>query len=639
MVCFHCYRESRTVIDMKKCFRTTVLLTLVIAMALSLGTTASAVKDKDYEYVLNENNEATITAYNGDGVILTIPDVIDEYPVVGIGDLAFAGNENLYRVNIPLSVKEIGINPFAGCTDLRRIYVSPRHDVFSTDSGVLFNKLDKKLISISPQMWISYTVPNGVEIIGEKAFYGASELEGVKIPSSVKTIEAGAFENCESFTEITLPDGVVSIGTSAFENCISLKTIDFPKKLASIGDYAFKNCAVMEGLELPEELISIGNGAFAECSALTEMILPASVEKVGSEAFKNCTELSDVNILAGGLTELGTSAFEGCSSIEMFAVPGSVKEVPAGLCSGCTALELINIMEGIESVGEGAFSGCENLRAVFLYDGLKSIEQSAFSDCSRLYEMELPDSVTSIKPDSFSGCYDLRLEVNRDTYNEKYAIENSVYYIFPDSYDWLLPPIAIGDIIKLGRYEQDADESNGAEEIEWIVIDIDEATDSALIISRYALDCVPFNKQSMSVTWETCNLRKWLNGDFYNVAFSPEEQAMIETTEVAADINSKYSTDPGKNTTDLIFLLSIDEVNRCFSGDEVRKCAPTPFAKKNGAYINDSTKCCWWWLRSPGSRGNYAADIYDDGSVSFYGDAVSNTRVCVRPALRINLHS
>lgn len=163
----------------------------------------------------------------------------------------------------------------------------------------------------------------------------------------------------------------------------------------------------------------------------------------------------------------------------------------------------------------------------------------------------------------------------------------------------------VGDIVYFGTYEQDNDTSNGKENIEWRVLAKENSR--VLVISDKALDCQPYNSSyTEEVTWENCSLRKWLNGTFLNKAFSPEEQAQIQNTTVSADNNPQYSTNPGNATTDKVFLLSINEVEKYFNSDEARKCAPTAYAKAQGASTSDTFKTpsgaatCWWWLRSPG---------------------------------------
>ena len=203
--------------------------------------------------------------------------------------------------------------------------------------------------------------------------------------------------------------------------------------------------------------------------------------------------------------------------------------------------------------------------------------------------------------------------------------------------------IKVGDTYTFGAYEQDNSTSNGKEAIEWTVLDKDGM--SLLLISKQALDCQQYNTSYTDVTWESCSLRKWMNGTFLNKAFNAEEQAQIQNTTVSADKNPEYNTNPGNATTDKVFLLSINEVEKYFNSDEARKCAPTAYAKAQGAHTSDSYKTasgaatCWWWLRSPGFNQNYAADVSTGGSVYYGGDRVHSEYGAVRPALWINLDS
>ena len=203
--------------------------------------------------------------------------------------------------------------------------------------------------------------------------------------------------------------------------------------------------------------------------------------------------------------------------------------------------------------------------------------------------------------------------------------------------------IKVGDTYTFGAYEQDNSTSNGKEAIEWTVLDKDGM--SLLLISKQALDCQQYNTSYTDVTWESCSLRKWMNGTFLNKAFNAEEQAQIQNTTVSADKNPEYNTNPGNATTDKVFLLSINEVEKYFNSDEARKCAPTAYAKAQGAYTSDSYKTasgaatCWWWLRSPGSNQTRAAYVTRGGSVSYIGLTVNHDTDAVRPALWINLDS
>ena len=194
----------------------------------------------------------------------------------------------------------------------------------------------------------------------------------------------------------------------------------------------------------------------------------------------------------------------------------------------------------------------------------------------------------------------------------------------------------VGDIIFFGSYEQDNNSSNGKEDVEWIVLR--KEGKKALLISKYALDCQQYNTSDTSVTWETCSLRKWLNGTFLNAAFSENERAMIPSVAVSADKNPSYSTSPGNSTMDQVFLLSIKEVNKYFSSDSARQCQGTAWCYAQGA-LKASNGNCWWWLRSPGRYSNGAAYVDPDGSVDHSGAYVYGDECAVWPALWINLGS
>ncbi len=209
------------------------------------------------------------------------------------------------------------------------------------------------------------------------------------------------------------------------------------------------------------------------------------------------------------------------------------------------------------------------------------------------------------------------------------------------------PNAKVGDYVSFGSYEQDNNTANGKEPIEWLVLA--KEGNRVLLISRYALDCQPYNS-SLSYTWErftweTCTLRSWLNESFLHAAFTDEERAKIPSATVNADKNpTSYNADPGNDTMDQVFLLSITEAEKYFTSDDARKCAPTAYAIAMGAKTGkmnktDGKDACWWWLRSPGYYSSYASFIKSGGSVYYNGYSVNYDCFAVRPALWVVLGS
>ena len=193
----------------------------------------------------------------------------------------------------------------------------------------------------------------------------------------------------------------------------------------------------------------------------------------------------------------------------------------------------------------------------------------------------------------------------------------------------------IGDYIEFGSYEQDGDRSTGSESIEWLVLDKED--DKILVISKYALDCKPYNEEDKNITWEKCTLRAWLNDDFLNGAFTEDEIRQIPIVTVSIGENPYYSTDPGNVTHDKIFLLSINEAKTYFKSDKERECKSTEYAVDNGAWVDEENGNCWWWLRSPGLYQSNGTIAFTDGAIGEYGDRAYVSIYAVRPAMWINI--
>jgi len=186
----------------------------------------------------------------------------------------------------------------------------------------------------------------------------------------------------------------------------------------------------------------------------------------------------------------------------------------------------------------------------------------------------------------------------------------------------------VGDIVTFGSYEQNNDQSC-TEPIEWIVLDRDG--DNALLLSRYCLDNVPFHDQQVETKWADSYLRQWLNDTFLYAAFSRSEREDIVSTSITTSCNPVHGTSGGRDTTDQVFLLSIDEVESYFDSDTDRRVEATAYAKRQGAQVYNTG--AWWRLRSPGKFDYSVASVYASGQIAYDGDAVSDYGCAIRPAI------
>ncbi|SDD15593.1 hypothetical protein SAMN02799630_02264 [Paenibacillus sp. UNCCL117] len=210
-----------------------------------------------------------------------------------------------------------------------------------------------------------------------------------------------------------------------------------------------------------------------------------------------------------------------------------------------------------------------------------------------------------------------------------------------------------GEWLTFGTYPQSAD--GGESAIQWRVLQ--NSGSELFVLSEYILDCKRYHgktadlkwRDSMEITWHDCDLREWLNDEFYNAAFHAAEKQFIPAT---------VCTDNGEgcpDTADKVFLLSAAEIKALTEvhGKELRRAAGTAFAKTKkpdgcSLYVYDKTNkdnyivrdgeeagCSWWWLRTQGNKPSRAFFIGPGCSIRSYGNN-SIDGYGVRPALKIN---
>ncbi len=188
-----------------------------------------------------------------------------------------------------------------------------------------------------------------------------------------------------------------------------------------------------------------------------------------------------------------------------------------------------------------------------------------------------------------------------------------------------------GDSFRFGNYTQGP---NGEIiPIEWLVLK--RSDDKLMVITRWGMNCRQYHHINESITWENCDLRRWLNGEFYSKAFTAAEQSCIAAVMIDNWDNDKYGTPGGNSSLDNVFLLSLDEASTLFKDDGDRQCKPTSYAASKGAFVENGNCLCW--LRSPGVDPIYAANIGVSGNISKEGNFVSDGDDCVRPVIYLKL--
>ena len=167
----------------------------------------------------------------------------------------------------------------------------------------------------------------------------------------------------------------------------------------------------------------------------------------------------------------------------------------------------------------------------------------------------------------------------------------------------------VGNTVTFGSYQN--------QPIRWRVID--QRGRMRMMLAEGAVAHRPYHATPTDTSWRECSLRKWLNGEFLEAAFTPAERAKITAVRVENPRNAKYYTNAGLNTMDRAYVLNVDEAQKYLPSDDDRKTGE------------------WWWLRTPGSNLFSAVAVYDDGSIYDFGIHVHYENGGVRPVVWVLL--
>jgi hypothetical protein len=205
--------------------------------------------------------------------------------VTAFGNDAFRSCSSLLSFEIASgAATTLGTNVFEGTTAMTSITVNPVNLSFSSQDGVLFDKLNTMLL-VYPRGRIGpYVIPSGVTSIQAEAFRFAVGLTTVQIPSSVTAYYTEAFLGCSSLTSFIVDAGCPRFksGTGALYSSTGKSLVAYPGGLG--GDVL-----------IPSTVTTISTSAFRYCSGLTSVTLPASIVTVNSTAFANCASLTRAN--------------------------------------------------------------------------------------------------------------------------------------------------------------------------------------------------------------------------------------------------------------------------------------------------------------------------------------------------------
>lgn len=433
---------------MKKFIKT---LAVTVLTVLTLVLTVSAEIYGDFYYEISDNldskDEITITECIATTTEITVPNEIEGYPVLGIGDHAFMGL-GMTSVYIEEGIVSIGADSFEGCPNLTSItiprsvisiyasfgstanhitiygYADSYAQTYATENGIPFVELEEESaeltsISVTAPTKTTYNIGDTLDTTGMivTASYSDDTTKDVTADATVdvttlntagtvsvtvtyegKTITFDVNVIDISMLTYTTSNGEVTItgcNTTTVSSIVIPSTINgYP--VTSIGYKAFENHSSLKSIVLPDGIKTIGLAAFRYCKSLSSIIIPSSVTSIRQFAFSGCNSLTEI------VVEEGNTNYSSDENGVLYNLGKSV----IVCCPG--AMTSFTIPDTVTTIGNDAFNEHRNISIVTIPSSVTSISSQSFEGCTALKSITIPDSVAIIRYNAFDGCTNLQ---------------------------------------------------------------------------------------------------------------------------------------------------------------------------------------------------------------------------------------
>ena len=281
-----------------------------------------------------------------------------------------------------------------------------------------------------PERIDSIVFPDSLRYIGYNCFAGCTNLRSINLPYSLQIIEGRSFYGCGSLSQVTIPPNVKSIGLSAFSQCGNLTTVNYNAinctthgaifsgcenlAIANIGNSVhvipsplFSGCTHLSNVNMSESVIKIGSWAFQN-TAITSFTIPKNVDSIGDGVFSGCSSLQTIyyNAINCHIPQY-YQPFSGAENVTSIIWGNEVQTIPNGLCHGMASLRgYLSFPNTLRNIGNSAFYGCTGLSGTLtLPNNLQYIGGSSFSGCTGLNgNLVLPNTLQHIGMYAFNNC-------------------------------------------------------------------------------------------------------------------------------------------------------------------------------------------------------------------------------------------
>ena len=320
-----------------------------------------------------------------------------------IEEQAFYRCESLKQITLPKWLRAISSELFAYCSSLEGIHIQSKCKEIGTSA--FLNDTSLKYVRGANQVEnIRGTAFKGcrslcelptfknVKHINAGAFEGDEALEQVDLSKTqISDVNKKVFYRCTGLNTVLFPDGVRLIGDSAFEGASGLVSVQPTNSVQKVGSRAFYGCNSLQSFDFLHNIKFLGPQAIIDCVKLN-----------GSYYFDKPVCFSGLHL--GFASESIVATLRDLRHIRKVIVPASIKTIEPDTFAGLQDLEEV-VIEGAEIVGDRCFSGCINLRKVYV--NAHKIGDSAFYECFNLQQIEFGNKVKVIEENAFAHCVSL----------------------------------------------------------------------------------------------------------------------------------------------------------------------------------------------------------------------------------------
>ena len=212
-------------------------------------------------------------------------------------------------VFIPNTVNYITPRAFGACEFLESISMEEGNPTYYSESNTIIRREDNALVVGCK----TSTIPDGIEIICQRAFYVMGYSGVLTIPNSVRIIEDAAFAYNSFSGSLTLPESLETLGLFAFYLSGFSGSLTMPNSVTEIGNHAFYGCGFTGSLTLSSSLSTIENCAFANCHFSGALVIPNSVNLIVAAAFAG-NDFSEL-VLGNSVATIESNAFLDCNNL------------------------------------------------------------------------------------------------------------------------------------------------------------------------------------------------------------------------------------------------------------------------------------------------------------------------------------